>query len=62
MSGYLSGLFTRRSFGTTDYMHWIVTQVKGVCDYELEHIAPPLCGSLAPLQSGMYIYYVEDMS
>lgn len=60
ISGYLAGLFCRKSFGHTEYTHWVVMEQRKVCEYELEHILPPLCASLSPLQiAGMYICH-ED--
>jgi transcription initiation factor TFIID subunit 2 len=50
IAGYIAGLFDRKISGSTEYMHWIMEEVQGVCEYESEHTLPPLCGTLAALQ------------
>ncbi len=55
IAGFLAGLFTRKMFVNTEYMHWIMTEQSRVCRYEKDHTLPPLSGNLNTIQpTGMY--------
>lgn len=44
LSLFISGLFIRRMFGSTEYQFYIMEEHNKVCQYEMNNILPPLCG------------------
>ena len=60
ISRFIAGLYCRKAFGNTDYLHWIREEQHKVSQYELEHSLPPLCGIQLDSSAGSELKSVKS--